>query len=447
MKLGVLTISLILSVILPSGRAHLEIPLQRYIDEPVRPIPCPDNNCSFLNLTNGIITTRLLSYLDIQYMIELSFGESQNVFKLLVDTGSSWIWIPGDGFFNDYEHLHYYDCAESDGCHQTGEMKPFYYGKGEILGEIVLGKMCLDQYNCIEDQHFVIANSQYDLDGLRGDGLLGLGSSQLMDNYTTFIENLYNLGIISELSFSLYLDGGTDRDHGTSALILGGYDSKYMRDPTFTFAPITDDLYWAVNLTKIKFGNLNVRMKNYKAVIDSGSSCLHFPPLEYRQIMNEIQKIADQYGPGKLIDYMGYLFFMPGDFDLNIFPSFKIQINRTYFEVESKDYIVNIEGICLIMIVATPVPDLVILGDAFMHRVYTYFDIQNKRIGFARNIPHEKLLKSEITFFEILVVVMAIFSATFFIREKLKNNKKAKQDASSEKIIELNKSPYAQNVV
>lgn len=61
-----------------------------------------------------------------------------------------------------------------------------------------------------------------------GDGILGLGSSSLSADNPTFIDNLYQRGVISSKCFSLYI-GNDPTSYGGQAgtLILGGYDPYF----------------------------------------------------------------------------------------------------------------------------------------------------------------------------------------------------------------------------
>ncbi|XP_071653655.1 lysosomal aspartic protease-like [Temnothorax longispinosus] len=69
-------------------------------------------------------------------------------------------------------------------------------------------------------------------------------------------------------------------------------------------------------------------------------------------------------------------------------PRINFVIGGKKFELSGKDYIVKVrEGICIIGFQDNPININTmewILGDVFIRRYYTVFDMKNDRVGFAR---------------------------------------------------------------
>lgn len=98
------------------------------------------------------------------------------------------------------------------------------------------------------------------------------------DKIKSLIQNLYDHGAIGKRMFSLYLRGSFYETTYKAELILGGIDDRIVEDEAeITWAGVDDPSYWVVNLDRASIGNKKWSNK-YKALIDSGTSCIFVPP-------------------------------------------------------------------------------------------------------------------------------------------------------------------------
>lgn len=71
-------------------------------------------------------------------------------------------------------------------------------------------------------------------------------------------------------------------------LILGDIDNEIVKDESeIAWSPVVDSSYWAINLYRAKIGN-RLWIKEYKALIDSGTSCIFVPPSIFYDYLDTI---------------------------------------------------------------------------------------------------------------------------------------------------------------
>jgi hypothetical protein len=68
-------------------------------------------------------------------------------------------------------------------------------------------------------------------------------------------------------------------------------------------------------------------------------------------------------------------------------PDVELMINGKSYSLSPAEYIINDGSICLLAIMSIDIPapngPLWILGDVFMRKYYTVFDVRNQQVGFA----------------------------------------------------------------
>lgn len=76
--------------------------------------------------------------------------------------------------------------------------------------------------------------------------------------------------------------------------------------------------------------------------------------------------------------------------DFNRLPVLKIYIEGDKFEIDKDAYVQRCvwegtDSLCDFYIESSAYGSEMLIGDGFFSRYYTYFDIENKEVGFARN--------------------------------------------------------------
>ena len=130
----------------------------------------------------------------------------------------------------------------------------------------------------------------------------------------TFIDNLKTQGVIKEKKFSWYLDfSSKEGSKSLSELIIGGYDKKYMTED-FTYANVTDEHYWAVDVEDVysNFQGLNVNAgytKKVKALIDSGTSLIYLDQITFDKFFMSIKEFIKIIKLEMLQNYINFIKF------------------------------------------------------------------------------------------------------------------------------------------
>ncbi|EFN61281.1 Lysosomal aspartic protease [Camponotus floridanus] len=203
------------------------------------------------------------------------------------------------------------------------------------------------------------------------DGILGLGYPEIsVDGVTPVFLNIVNQGLVSEPVFSVYLNPNSSAEEG-GELILGGSDPKYY-EGNFTYVNVSKKGYWQYPLQSITVGGKLVA-EDIQAIADTGTSLIVGPSEIIDPINKDIHADSDGSVDCDKIDKLPVI-----DFNIN-----GVSYNLTYHEYILQ---VNIFGFprCTSGFQASNLPFL-IMGDRFLIRYYTVYDMGNNRVGFARS--------------------------------------------------------------
>jgi len=156
-----------------------------------------------------------------------------------------------------------------------------------------------------------------------------------------------------------------------STLVLGGYDPKYMQaGQTFKYYPVAMEMWWVLKSSGVNFNGTKFDLDN--VIVDTGTSVL----VGSKSIVSKITK---------------HLPLSPDCSKISTYPNIEFMFGSDTYVIEPKDYILEVtaggESQCVLGIQGMELPDQLgkafILGDTFIHKYYTHFDMGNKQIGFA----------------------------------------------------------------
>merc|ERR1711939_1238363 len=197
------------------------------------------------------------SFLNAQYFSEIQIGTPPQEFKVVLDTGSSNLWVPSQDCGSIACYLHSkYDHSDSSTYKKNGSEFQIRYGSGELEGYVSQDTVQIGDLK-IKDQLFAEATSEPGLAFAFGrfDGILDQG---LLDGpvFAFYLSDTAN-GDESEATF-----GGIDKAHYTGDI---------------TYIPLRRKAYWEVDLDAITFGDETAEIDNTGVILDTGTSLIALP--------------------------------------------------------------------------------------------------------------------------------------------------------------------------
>ncbi|KAI0081774.1 endopeptidase [Panus rudis PR-1116 ss-1] len=319
----------------------------------------------------------LSNYMNAQYFTEISLGTPEQTFKVILDTGSSNLWVPSVQCTSIACFLHTkYDSSKSSTYKANGSEFSIQYGSGSMEGFVSRDTLRIGDLT-IKDQLFAEATKEPGLAFAFGkfDGILGLAYDTIAVNHIPppFYE-LINQNLIDEPVFSFRL-GETEEDGGEA--IFGGVDkSAYSGD--LVYAPVRRKAYWEVELNKVTFGDDDLELDNTGAAIDTGTSLIALPT-DVAEMLNTMIGAKRSWNGQYTVDCDK----VPSLPDLTFF------FDGKPYPIKGTDYILNVQGTCISAFTGLDInlPDggsIWIIGDVFLRRYYTVYDLGRDAVGFAK---------------------------------------------------------------
>jgi hypothetical protein len=321
-------------------------------------------------------------YENSQYYGEIALGTPEQKFQVIFDTGSSDLWVASSNCGKSCFGHAKYNSKKSLTYVANGTAFDIMYGSGPVSG--VESQDTLNMAGLIvKNQIFAEVNDASGLGAAyllgKFDGILGLAFPILSVNHVpTAFENVVSQGLVKDAQFAFYLSNTANGELEASdagELVFGGTDpAHYTGD--FSYVPLKAATYWEITLDQFTVGsNTFIPTGGQNAIVDSGTSLLTGPS-------EVVAQIAASVGAKELI---------PGEYMVACsdpkLPTFEFAINGKTYTLEPKDYLIPDGDICVMGLMGLDVPapsgPLWILGDIFMRKYYTVFDVANKRVGFA----------------------------------------------------------------
>jgi len=187
-------------------------------------------------------------------------------------------------------------------------------------------------------------------------GILGLAYSSISVNaLPTWME----VNDLTTKSFTFFLHSNPKASYMT-------FPGSHLSTNLVTHT-VVEQKYWALNLTTITVdGKTAVPLTGYKGVIDSGTSLLVGPKAIIDEVITGISVSSDCS-------------------NLSSLPTISFTIDSQVYPLAATDYVLQIEGECLMGIAAMDFPkgfDYVIMGDVFMRRYPSTFNLTDNTVTF-----------------------------------------------------------------
>lgn len=321
--------------------------------------------------------TPLTNYLNAQYYTEIQLGTPGQTFKVILDTGSSNLWVPSSDCSSLACFLHSrYNHDSSSTYKANGTEFAIRYGSGSLEGYISQDTLQLGDL-VIPKQDFAEATNEPGLAFAFGkfDGILGLGYDTIsVDKVVPPMYQALNQGLLDSAQFAFFL-GDTAKTQDGGIATFGGYD-KSLYSGDITWLPVRRKAYWEVKFNGISLGDEYAELENTGAAIDTGTSLIALPS-GLAEILNA------QIGAKK--GWSGQ-YSVDCDSRSNL-PDLTFNLGGYNFTIGPYDYTLEVSGSCISaftgMDFPEPIGPLAILGDSFLRKFYSIYDLENDAVGLA----------------------------------------------------------------
>lgn len=316
------------------------------------------------------------NFLNAQYFSEITIGTPPQTFKVVLDTGSSNLWVPSSecGSIACYLHTKY-DSSSSSTYKKNGTSFEIRYGSGSLSGFVSEDVMTIGDLK-IKNQIFAEATEEPGLAFAFGrfDGILGLGYDSISVNkIPPPFYNMIDQGLLDEPVFAFYLSDTNNGDD--SEATFGGVDESHYTGKITTI-PLRRKAYWEVDLDAITFGDSTAELENTGVILDTGTSLIALPTTLAELLNKEI---------GAKKGYNGQYTIECDKRDS--LPDMSFTLSGHEFAITPYDYILEVQGSCISSFMGMdfpePVGPLAILGDAFLRKWYSVYDLGKNTVGLA----------------------------------------------------------------
>lgn len=205
------------------------------------------------------------------------------------------------------------------------------------------------------------------------DGILGLAYDTISVNH--IVPPFYQMlsqGLLDEPVFGFRL-GSSDSDGGEAT--FGGVDQNAF-DGKIQYFPVRRKGYWELELEKVAFGDEELELENTGAAIDTGTSLIVMPS-DVAEILNKEIGATKSWQGQYTVDCN----------TVASLPDLTLYFGGKPFALKGSDYVLNAGGTCISsftgMDLPAPIGPLWIVGDVFLRRYYSVYDLGRNAVGLA----------------------------------------------------------------
>ncbi|KAH8888263.1 acid protease [Thozetella sp. PMI_491] len=308
---------------------------------------------------------------DLYYFITVGVGSEQKPFLMLLDSGAGTSWVMGSTCKSDPCSKHdSFGPSDSKTFQTDSKTFSINYGSGSVSGTLV--KDTLSAAGLKVNMSFGLANvTSDDFNNFPFDGILGLSpTTGATDN---FVQILKNTKALASNIFALSLSRTSDGPNTGEVTFGATNPAKYTGSIAYT-ATTDKGGDWAINMDGMGFDGKKADLPTRKTFIDTGTSFAFGPPSDVAALHKLI--------PGSTTsDQVKY------QVPCTTTQSITVTFSGVAYEIAVQDWISGADsnGICTSHIYGHEVvQDAWLLGDIFLKNVYTVFDFDQSRIGFAK---------------------------------------------------------------
>ncbi|KAI8925327.1 aspartic peptidase domain-containing protein [Entophlyctis helioformis] len=318
-----------------------------------------------------------------QYYGEIQLGTPGQTFSVIFDTGSANLWVPSTRCSSIACWLHRrYDAGKSSSHVENGTEFAIQYGTGSLEGVISQDTLSLGDLE-IPGQGFGESTKEPGLTFAVGkfDGIFGLAYANIaVQRVVPPFYSMVQQGLLDQPLFGVWMGRAADGGEG-GEIVFGAINHDHFTGPV-TWAPVIRKAYWEVAMESVTLGGKTLNFKSKSAAIDTGTSLFGIPVEEADAINKAIggkKNWAGQY----IVDCN----------KVPTLPELSLGFGGRTFTLKGADYVLQVGNSfggntqCISGFIGIDIPPpagpLWIVGDVFLRKFYTIYDLGNNRVGFA----------------------------------------------------------------
>jgi cathepsin D len=314
-------------------------------------------------------------YNDLIYVAQVSLGTPAQNFSILLDTGSSNLWVPDKSCTNSgCTNKNSFDSSMSSTYKKNGQHFYIQYGTGSASGFLGQDNFCFgDTGLCVANQVFGQATqsaaffAQQPIDGICGMAFTSISVDGVVPPFINLMNSL------AQPVFTVWMtaDGAVQGQVG-GGVTFGGFDTTNCGS-LLAWVPLSQSTYYQFNIDGASV-NGGSQQTGGGAISDTGTSLIIGPS-------DAVDALAT--GAGGTLDQSLGLYTIDCGASA---PDITFTIGGKAYAIKSKNYILNIGGgTCIIGIAGGDLGgDLNwILGDVFGRQFCVTYDPKNARIGLS----------------------------------------------------------------
>lgn len=317
------------------------------------------------------------------YVGEIAIGSPAQKFRMIINTASIETWL--------YKRAGYKQ-TESSTYKKDGRQYNITYGNSALLS----GRISIDTFNIagliIRDQKFVEVEEGDDdiLQQFDCDGVLGIGSVQKIGqpvDYLGAFDMMVAQNLLPRAVLSLHLYKDVNRSPA-GELIFGGTDERFYEG---SIEYTEKDNRWN-DLAELN----GVCLDWSSATLDKPSHTINGPKIAVDSTTNlmtgnalSAENINKAIGATQFLQYKIYALPECVGEVLKGLPEIRFELKSQTFSLTPDDYIIKKElmgdTVCISAIKGANEYAWRV-GNVFLRKYYSVFDMENNRLGFARSV-------------------------------------------------------------
>ncbi|CAF1077693.1 unnamed protein product [Adineta steineri] len=327
---------------------------------------------------NEILTSEMNDY----WLGSIGIGSPSQNFYIDFDTGSSDLWVPSIKCSSLCNNHNRYNSNASSTYQVDGDYFLITYGDESYAEGYFDNDVVTINGLTVTNQLFAEVLNMSGFDAPE-DGILGLAYPDYTSGgETPLFYNMWMQNLIPQPIFSFYFNPDSSATPG-GELIFGGADtSKYTG--AITYVNVSVQGYWQFNMNRITVGNISICSSNCSAIADTGTTLILGPTSNIRALNAALGATYERSS--------GWYRVSCSTRTQQGFPNVTFTISGQTFTLSVLQYFLIFQNgqnfVCYSVFNYSPLNNIWILGDYFLSRFYSIFDINQNRVGFATSISY-----------------------------------------------------------